>query len=344
VTVLLETRDHAGIPREGDRNLFLANGDLLAGQVTGEGERLRFTSRAVRDLVVHLDEVSAVRFGRILGPTKTLYENAFRAMRRAGRDAVLVRRGERPLQLEARVTALRDRRLTVRVAGVEQTIRTDQVFAFVRNPEPADERPAEGPGVSVRLFLLEGGRVTVPLAGIDPHQVHGGGASIRRAQVARMEFRGPHLVYLSELNPIAVHEVAVLGPAPKWRRDRMVHGAPMRVASRALPRGLGVHAHSRLEFALGRRWSSFFVQCGIDDAAGPRGRAVFRLLGDGRVLAEVRRRQGQDPAALRLDVRDVDRLLLEADPDGSYTSDLCDWGQARLFSAPLFEPPPGGGG
>ena len=32
--------------------------------------------------------------------------------------------------------------------------------------------------------------------------------------------------------------------------------------------------------------------------------------------------------------RTMDRLVLEADPGESYTSDFCDWAQARVFNAP----------
>jgi len=75
------------------------------------------------------------------------------------------------------------------------------------------------------------------------------------------------------------------------------------------------------------------VRCGIDDAAGPEGDAIFRVHGDGRLLKEVRHRRGEEPVAVHLDVAGVDRLVLEAVPGTSYISDFCDWAEARVFNA-----------
>jgi hypothetical protein len=46
----------------------------------------------------------------------------------------------------------------------------------------------------------------------------------------------------------------------------------------------------------------------------------------------VKRRRGDEPAVVRLDISGVDRLVLEALPGDSYTSDLCDWAEARVFN------------
>ena len=36
---------------------------------------------------------------------------------------------------------------------------------------------------------------------------------------------------------------------------------------------------------------------------------------------------------LHLDVKGVDRLVLEVEPGTSYISDFCDWADARVFNA-----------
>ena len=56
------------------------------------------------------------------------------------------------------------------------------------------------------------------------------------------------------------------------------------------------------------------------------------MIGDGKVLREVKHRRGDEPVVLRLDISGVDRLVLEALPGASYTSDLCDWAEARVFN------------
>jgi len=120
----------------------------------------------------------------------------------------------------------------------------------------------------------------------------------------------------------------------------MVMGGPLRLQGRQYERGIGVHAYTRLEFALGKRWKSLFVRCGIDDAAGREGDAIFRVIGDGKMLKEIRcSRAGNQTAEIRLDVSNVDRLVLETDPGESYTSDFCDWAEVRVFNAPAVQIP-----
>ena len=352
VRALLEDTSDDEAPLSGHMNLFLWNGDRMAGTVVGAGETVRLKFAGIEGFTVPLDRVRAVHFGRTT-PTGTdlTYRAAFEKMRERGRDAVLVLRGERPLPIDARVVEVGELELKVDVAGAVRTLETDRVFGFVRNPDKDPPEP-DPDSVWVRLDMLSPdaisgdpkrrGHLTIPIDEITGTQVRGAGATIERANIARMEFRGPHITYLSEQDPIAEKETALLGPSLKWRRDAMVRGGPMTIASKTFARGIGTHSYSRLEFALGRRWNTFYVECGIDDAAGPTGNAVFRVLGDGEVLASVERKHGEAPKALRLNVSKVDRLVLESDPNGSYTSDLCDWAQARLFSAPAFEAPPGG--
>ena len=108
-------------------------------------------------------------------------------------------------------------------------------------------------------------------------------------------------------------------------------GGPLQLNGVRYANGIGAQARSRIEFALGGRWDRFFVLAGIDDAASREGQAIFRVYGDGKLLKEITRRRGDRPAAMSLDVKGVDRIVLEALPGDSYTSDLCDWAEARVY-------------
>jgi hypothetical protein len=151
--------------------------------------------------------------------------------------------------------------------------------------------------------------------------------------VERLEFLGDHMAHLSDFEPIDVQQTALLGQPAPWRRDGMALGGPLRLGMLTYERGIGTLSFSRLEYVLGGRWEVFYARCGIDDAAGPEGDAVFRVLGDGKVLAEVRRRRGEAPESVRVDVKGIDRLVLETAPGDSYVSDFCDWADARVFTA-----------
>jgi len=185
--------------------------------------------------------------------------------------------------------------------------------------------------VLVRVHLVDGGRVTLPLTDITADAIHAGGATIARSEVTRIEFVGDHIDHLSSMQPVAYDATGLFGKAPEWRADEMVLGGPIKLGGRIYRRGIGVQAKSRLEFAVGRRWGRLLLVCGIDDAASREGEATFRVIGDGKVLHEVTQRHGEEPAVLRLDISGVDRLVLEALPGASYTSDLCDWAEARVF-------------
>jgi len=322
-------------------NLYLRNGDCVRGTVTGEGAVLALEGPGIAGFRAPLAEVVGVRYGRLLGAAQAAYDAMFQSLLEKGRDSVLVQRDANPFPVDARVLEVTESAMRVRIGDREHDLPDPhRVYGFVLRPDT--DPPPPPPGPRVRVFLTGGGRLTLPLERITGQAIEGGGARVSLERAERLEFLGGHVTALGDLEPIATREVAAFGAAPSWRRDAMVHGGPLVLADRRHERGIGVHAYSRLEFAVGRRWRSFFVRCGIDDGAGPEGEALFRVLGDGRVLAEARCRRGEKPALLRLDVAGVERLALEVDPAGSYASDFGDWADARLYNAEPMAPPPGG--
>jgi hypothetical protein len=311
-------------------NLYLHGGDRLRGVVTGEGTVVRLDSPVVLGLRVPLDDVRAVRFGRLLGALQASYGDVFEKELQRGRDTIVVQRDTRPFPIQARVLEIGEASLSTRVEDEKRELEFARVYGFVRSTEA--ERPA-APGVRVRVHLAGGERITLPLGRITAEAVEGGGIRVVRDHVERLEFLGDHIAHLSDFDPIDVRQTALLGQPTPWRRDGMALGGPLRLAANPYERGLGTLAYTRLEYALGGRWETFYALCGIDDAAGPEGDAVFRVLGDGKVLAEARRHRGDPPEAVRVDVTGLDRLVLEAVPGDSYVSDFCDWADARVFRA-----------
>jgi hypothetical protein len=311
-------------------NLYLRNGDRLRGEVKGDGEALLLSSPGVRKLRVDLTDVAAVRFGRLLVTLEARYGEVFTEEMRRGRDVVVVQRDTRPFPVYARVLSLQEDSLRVRIDDQLRDLPYHKVYGFVRAKE---DDAKEVTGLRVRVSLSGDGRVTLPFDRISETVITSGGTQVVRAHVERLEFLGDHIAHLSDFDPIGVKEVALFGEAPPWRRDGMVLGGPLRIRGRLYVRGVGVSAYSRLEYALANRWNRFFVRCGIDDAAGPEGDAIFRVHGDGRLLKEVRHRRGEEPVTVHLDVSGVDRLVLEAVPGTSYISDFCDWAEARVFNA-----------
>ncbi|MGH7163451.1 MAG: NPCBM/NEW2 domain-containing protein, partial [Planctomycetota bacterium] len=306
----------------GAPNLYLLGGDALRGTVRGEGAEVVLDGMGVAGFRAPLASVAAVRFGRLLGATQAAYEEAFQGLRAQGKDAVLVQRETRPFPLDARVIAVGDTSLRVRIGDAVHDLDAPRVYGFVRARDGAEPPPP--PPLAVRFHLAGGGRATLPLESIDGAFLRGGGATVARDQVERVEFLGEHVAHLGDLDPVSVDQAALFGRARPWRRDAMVLGGPLRMRGVVYSRGLGVQARSRVEFALGGRWRSFFCRCGIDDAAGQEGDALFRIVADGKTLHEIRQRRQDAPVTVLLGVEGVDRLALEADPGEAWASDLCD--------------------
>lgn len=99
------------------------------------------------------------------------------------------------------------------------------------------------------------------------------------------------------------------------RVDRTPQGGPLRIAGTAYPRGIGIHANSRLEVLASRDFKRFTALAGVDDsAAAASGSVVFKVYGDGKPLftsAPVRR--GQAPARIEVAVQGVQVLELVAE-------------------------------
>ena len=324
-------------------NIYFRNGGRLNGAVTGVGDRFAIRSRDIERLEVELGRVRAVRFGRLLHGLQAKYDEVFRAHLARGRDSVIIQRDTRPFPISARVLAVDSGNLTISVGGTERQLPLHKVYGFVRGPDDGEANRDDPAGtIRVRLHLDGGANVTLPLKAYRAKEwVEAGGALFKTTSVHLIEFKGDHLAHIADFDPITVKEVALFGKAKRWQRNAMVLGGPLRLGGRPYERGVGVHAYSRLEYVLSKRWNYFFVRCGIDDAAGSEGRATFRILGDGKLLKELvcRRRGGASATAILLDVSGVDRLVLETLPGESYASDLCNWADARLFNGKPSHPP-----
>lgn len=110
-------------------------------------------------------------------------------------------------------------------------------------------------------------------------------------------------------------------------------GDPIRLAGEEFPSGLGVHAPSRLEYALDPADRTFTALVGVDDETEGRGTVRFRVLVDGRLAwsSDGVRRGGDAPEAVTVDVRGHRRLVLEVTDGGDGTTDdHADWADARL--------------
>ncbi len=170
------------------------------------------------------------------------------------------------------------------------------------------------------------------VAAVDAH----GSESMLSSSVTYQTPR-PASANLTQLVPLSVSQDRLsLG------QDRSATGQPLRVGGQRIYRGLGTVAPSRVVYFLGAGYDLFSGVVGIDDSAGGRGSAVFRVIADGQTLfTSPVMRGGQPPITFAVRVRGKLRLeLVASDADDGSEFDYADWGNPylRVFRGEI---PPG---
>ena len=206
--------------------------------------------------------------------------------------------------------------------------------------DDGDKAPA--PAVPVVVDLADQSRVRGALQRMTPThcRVVVGGHELFFAwgAVSELTVADGRIGFLSDLVPLREEGRGMpfddgLGMSWPHRMDANAYdGGPLRSGGRTWRRGIGMHAPSRLTFALEGDPGELVGLCAIDDRAlrnprRARGTVVFRLLLDGEVAWESGVIRGGDaPVAFpRLALAGHRELTLEVDPAGSHAGDRANW-------------------
>ena len=218
---------------------------------------------------------------------------------------------------------------------------------------PDGEKPTHGkkpPGPQAGIFLAGGGSLHGKLTSLDrkglslQHELLGT-ITIPLADLAQISFLGGRCQYLSDMNPVKSTEhlgSLFLAKLP-FKRDSNVLGNPLRIKGKTWPKGLGVHAYSRLDYNLSGNFQKFQASIGLDDSARPAsprksnentGAVIFRVFLDGKLIAENPMRFADPARELDLSVAGGQTLSLEVDFGGKNLSaalDRANWCGARII-------------
>ncbi|MFV2068609.1 MAG: NPCBM/NEW2 domain-containing protein [Pirellulales bacterium] len=146
----------------------------------------------------------------------------------------------------------------------------------------------------------------------------------------------PRLLYLSDLAPEATFSRPSLQLRWPLGEDRAAHGGRLRAGGRLYLKGLGMHSAASVTYPLDGPFDRFDTEVAIDDRAGRRGSAIFRiaLLRSGRWQEVVESdvvRGGQPPLSLSVDLTHATAIRLQVDvADHGDEGDFADWLLARL--------------
>ena len=109
----------------------------------------------------------------------------------------------------------------------------------------------------------------------------------------------------------------------------------LRLGGVTYPRGLGTSSSSTITIPLGGLYTTFSSLIGVDDRAGVgSGQAVFKVIGDGRVLYTSPTMKAGASLPISVDVSGVSSLsLVVGAPSGTNLAIPADWAMARLVDA-----------
>ena len=111
------------------------------------------------------------------------------------------------------------------------------------------------------------------------------------------------------------------------KANRSINNHPLSLQGRVYEQGVGTHADSRMIVSLGKRGIRFTSLAGVDDKASSKGSVVFRITADGKVVyTSPLMRKGDKPEKININLKGVDRLILEAlSGNDGINSDHADW-------------------
>ena len=194
-------------------------------------------------------------------------------------------------------------------------------------------RLADGSAVTAANVDVDGADVSLTLAanGAKPIVLH-------LADVLGIEQLNGPVGWLSSRTPTESVQVPYVGGAATWpaRFDAAVDGSPLAFAGQPFDHGIGVHAYSRLTFAVDPGWTAFRTQYAIDSPRDtPRLLAdvTVRIRVDGKVVHEQQHvRAGTISPVVRVDLAGAKALTLECDygPAGDTQAHL-NWLQPALL-------------
>lgn len=307
--------------------------------------------------------------GLVFAPPATVQARD-RLLRRIGlqtqtqtQDLVLLKNGD---QIAGRLTAapasaeprgalgLRAFGLALRADRASVPVAVEDTVAVLLPAEPLTaDRPGEPPAAAPVTWLgLQDGSLLGVVA-IDIHSPHvsltlacGQRLTLPAADlwnaVCLVQPLGPATRYLSDLNPLGYQHAPFLELKRTLGRDRNVLGGQLRAGGCIHLKGLGMATTSRVVYELTDADRRFAAELALDDAAGDRGSAVYRIFLEKQQVGSEASwqaaftspvvRGGDSPRPMSLDLTGATRIALVVDfADRGDARDYANWLGARLL-------------
>jgi len=189
----------------------------------------------------------------------------------------------------------------------------------------------DGSVLNGRLNRVVGGTLTLAITSTSA-------VEIPWPLVKRLEMQSDNLVYLSNLEPVAVDQKAIFAPQRSWRRDRSIESNPIRLildpeqsSLQTFRKGIGTQSYSELQFANTNQFERFQAIAGIDAETQGRGDCQMSVYADGIKLWSQRISGDTPPATIDVDISGMAMVTLIVEPGEQFDlADHADWADAKF--------------
>jgi hypothetical protein len=152
-----------------------------------------------------------------------------------------------------------------------------------------------------------------------------------RSAVARLDFNNDKVVFLSDLKPVEVVEKSRQGRKESPHRDKNLENGTIQIEGQTYPKGLAVHAHTELAYAIDGKYRRLEAVIGVDDTVGGNGQPVVKIEGDGKELFNSTVTRAGKSKKLDIDVHGVRQLRVVVTSAGLFDfGDHVDLANAKL--------------
>lgn len=327
--------------------VLLADGSLLvvAEEWTKRGATLRLQSESLGVSTKLLGEIEIPRnqlAAIVLSPHREMraWQRQMDQIRDSAEefDQVHLRNGD---LLTGIVTAFDGERLEIETDTGSMKVEASRVQAMAFNP--ALLRTVEKGVPYIATGLADGSLIYAKEIRADESQLElttCGDVRLSAGSVNHIAslqtIRGSGFDYLSDLQPTDTRHIPYLNLPWQLAIDRNVRGGPLFSGGQRLLKGLGMHAASRVVYALDHTRGRFEAEIALDDSTGTRGSVVFRVfLAKGEQWQEAFTSQvvrgGDPPRPVSIDLAGAQAITLIVDyADRGDEMDHANWLNARL--------------
>lgn len=257
------------------------------------GDRLIVTILDVRDGALRArvsGETIEVPLGRLRGivwdASAIAAEDRRLLFREQGaNDVVLLINGDR---LAGRFAGVSQEEVTLLLDEREVAIPTERLALLAFSPElistpaiPVERQIVIGPAGWVTVTGLRGSSE----AGFTGQTLYGDELTFELGEFQRIQFFGPRVVSLTDLEPNGVAMIPWLSQAWPVRWNRSPTDRPLELGGRIYARGLGVHSKTRVTYPLGGNYDRFSVRVGLAESAGAMGNVLIAIEVDEKTAA-----------------------------------------------------------